>query len=213
MNIQILAGGPGFLIPELNKDEKDAVWVGVDRGVYELMRRGIRPDYAFGDFDSLSETEKQVLSVEANIFTFPQEKDQTDLELAVNWAIEQHPETITVYGATGGRLDHEWANLSLLQKSIGTETEMMMVDKQNRIVARAPGNYQIKRDSRYPYVSFLPLGESIKSLTLKGFKYPLEHIDVERDSTLTVSNEITEEKGTYSFTAGIVMIVRSRDDL
>lgn len=213
MKIHLLAGGPGFLIPELNKDKEDAVWVGVDRGVYELMRRGLRPDYAFGDFDSLPETEKQVLSTEANIFTFPQKKDKTDLELAVDWALEQHPETITVYGATGGRLDHEWANLRLLQKSFGTEIEMAIVDKQNRMFAREPGCYRIKRDLTFPYVSFLPLGESIKGLTLKGFKYPLQQVDVERDSTLTVSNELIEEKGTYSFTDGIVMVVRSRDDL
>lgn len=34
----------------------------------------------------------------------PREKDQTDLEIAINWALEQKPALIRIFGATGGRL-------------------------------------------------------------------------------------------------------------
>ena len=35
-------------------------------------------------------------------------KDQTDLEIAINWALEQKPALIRIFGATGGRLDAVW---------------------------------------------------------------------------------------------------------
>ncbi|HEU5141184.1 MAG TPA: thiamine diphosphokinase [Bacillales bacterium] len=211
MEIRILAGGPVSLVPELRSDGKNVTWVGVDRGMYQLNRRGIQPDYGFGDFDSLSVDELRKIQTESKLFTFPAEKDKTDLELAVEWAIHQRPESITLFGATGGRLDHEWVNIRLLKKSLGTGIEMAIVDRQNEIIARKPGCYRINRDTDYPYLSFLPFGESIKGLSLEGFKYPLSNVDVDGTTTLTVSNELIEKSGTYSFTDGIVLVIRSRD--
>ena len=48
----------------------------------------------------------------------PREKDQTDLEIAINWALEQKPALIRIFGATGGRLDHGLANIQMLLKRI-----------------------------------------------------------------------------------------------
>ncbi|HEX7064953.1 MAG TPA: thiamine diphosphokinase [Bacillales bacterium] len=211
MEIRILAGGPVSLVPELRPNRKNVMWVGVDRGMYELIRRGIQPGYGFGDFDSLSEDELQKIQRESKLFTFPAEKDKTDLELAVDWAVRQRPKSISLFGVTGGRLDHEWVNIRLLKKSLEAGIEMAIIDRQNEIIARKPGCYRINRDSDYPYLSFLPFGESIKGLSLEGFKYSLSNADVDAASTLTVSNELIEKSGTYSFTDGIVLVIRSRD--
>lgn len=210
MVIHLLAGGPRSLVPELI-DSEDITWVGVDRGVYELLNRNIRPSCAFGDFDSLSEAEKETLRSKTDIFTFPREKDKTDLELALDWALTQRPRSIRIFGATGGRLDHEWANIRLLGKRLDGGTEVTIIDRHNMIFVRRPGCYEISRDVRYPYISFLPFYESIIGLTLEGFKYPLFEVDVHPGSTLTVSNEIVADSGTYSFTAGIGLVVRSHD--
>lgn len=44
----------------------------------------------------------------ANVFRmYPSEKDQTDLEIALEQAYELAPKTIYIFGVTGGRLDHE----------------------------------------------------------------------------------------------------------
>ena len=52
----------------------------------------------------------------SEITFFPSEKDETDLELAIDWAIDQKPRNIYIFGATGGRMDHFLANIQLLQK-------------------------------------------------------------------------------------------------
>lgn len=211
MNIHILAGGPPSLVPELPDGGKDVVWVGVDRGASELIRYGIQPSYAFGDFDSISSQERETLGVDSNIFVFPQAKDKTDLELALDWAVEKQPESIVVFGATGGRLDHELANIQLLRKGIEGCFDIEIVDQQNRMMAKGPGQYTLDEDADFPYVSFLPLNNGVKGLTLEGFKYPLTDMEVQSAGTLTVSNELIAKSGTFSFSSGIVIVIRSRD--
>ena len=49
---------------------------------------------------------------------FKPEKNETDMELALNWAVEQKPELIRIFGATGGRLDHLFANVQLMFKPL-----------------------------------------------------------------------------------------------
>ena len=50
---------------------------------------------------------------------FKPEKNETDMELALNWAVEQKPDLIRIFGATGGRLDHLFANVQLLVQTFG----------------------------------------------------------------------------------------------
>lgn len=213
MKICILAGGPAFLLPPLIHKDENEVWIGVDRGAQQLIQLGIQPDYAFGDFDSLEKSEGENFSKKTEIFSYPPEKDQTDLELALDWALSKKPRSIEVYGATGGRLDHEWVNLQLLKKGTVSGTNLTLRDKNNLLTAKSPGHYTLHRMENFPYVSFLPLFESIKGLTLEGFKYPLSNAEVKAGETLTVSNELIAETGTYSLVSGIVLVIRSRDGL
>ena len=57
MIIHILAGGPIELLPHLEsyRNQDRIIWVGVDRGVYTLLSKGIIPEMGFGDFDSVTE--------------------------------------------------------------------------------------------------------------------------------------------------------------
>ena len=84
--------------------EMTDLWVGVDRGVWALLEKGIEPKYVFGDFDSVSEDEyKKIEQRLEQINLYPSEKDETDLEIAFKWAIGQKPREIHILGATGGK--------------------------------------------------------------------------------------------------------------
>jgi len=50
-----------------------------------LLRKGIVPDVAIGDFDSVSNEElKEIRTRVANVKQYSPDKNQTDLELAVS---------------------------------------------------------------------------------------------------------------------------------
>ena len=88
MIISIMAGGPKKLWPDLSVyREKTDLWVGVDRGVWSLLENDIVPQCGFGDFDSVSEDEWSMIQKKMErIKLYPPEKDETDLEIAFNWA-------------------------------------------------------------------------------------------------------------------------------
>ncbi|WML49311.1 thiamine diphosphokinase [Neobacillus sp. PS3-34] len=215
MIINILAGGPLEQVPELDTySAKNGTWVGVDRGVFTLLSKGIVPDIAFGDFDSVTAAEWQLIRQKVeSLKKYKPEKNETDMEIALNWAIEQNPSEIRIFGCTGGRLDHLLANIQLLLKPLfsGSGCEIHLIDKQNTVFVKGPGIYKIKRIQEKMYTSFLPLTLEVKGITLEGFKYPLNDCHISIGSTLCISNELINEEGTFSFSEGILIVVRSRD--
>ncbi|MBT2756058.1 thiamine diphosphokinase [Mesobacillus foraminis] len=215
MIINILAGGPESLLPDLSSYATvESVWLGVDKGVFTLLESGIAPDYAFGDFDSVTEKEWEVIEQRVrNLKKFSPEKDETDMELAINWALEQSPKQINLFGATGGRLDHMFGNVQLLLKPAlaNLPSEIQMIDKQNHVFAKPPGTYSLNELAGKKYISFVPVTPSVKGLTLEGFKYPLVNCDLPIGSTLCISNELLNDYGTFSFSEGILLVVRSGD--
>lgn len=212
MIIRIVAGGPEDELPNLNVDfEKEEQWIGVDRGALYLLERGIIPAKAFGDFDSITTEEwDRVAAMVPDYVQFPAEKDETDLEIALNAAVKQHPEAIFLYGVTGGRLDHFFGAVTLLMKK-ELDCPVMIVDRQNEISVYSPGEAAIAQKEKWPYISFFAMSEQVEGLTLSGFKFPLHNYTVQKGSSRCVSNELIEKKGVFSFRSGILMVIRSRD--
>ncbi|MFD6442926.1 thiamine diphosphokinase [Peribacillus sp. NPDC060186] len=217
MIISIMAGGPEYLWPDLTiYKEKTDLWVGVDRGVWALLENDIEPEYVFGDFDSVSEDEYMSIHQRLeHINLYPSEKDETDLEIAFKWAVEQKPSEIHILGATGGRLDHFLGNIQLLQKEsilpIHKEIDMYIVDKQNIFSVKTPGSYKVSALKDKKYMSLLPVTAEVTGITLSGFKYPLIDARLEIGSTLCISNELISDCGNVSFEEGILMVIRSSD--
>jgi thiamine pyrophosphokinase len=215
MKINLVAGGPRYMIPDFHHyEEENVVWIGIDRGVFYLLEAGLNPAAAFGDFDSVSEGEMEnIEKTVADLKKFKPEKDETDMELALNWALDQHPESITIFGATGGRLDHLMANIQLLVRPLDLDAfvHIQIIDTQNILYVKKPGCYTINPNDDFRYISFLPITPSVSGLSLENFKYPLIDCHIPLGSTLCISNELIRGHGTFSFSEGILLVVRSKD--
>ncbi|SDJ73231.1 thiamine diphosphokinase [Sediminibacillus albus] len=210
----IVGGGPEKYIPYLHAYKEVDFWIGADRGALTLINHGITPDLALGDFDSISEEEKKRIKTIAKDFReFPEEKDETDLELAVLEAFKTKNRLFLLFGVTGGRIDHSLANIQLLYKLKQQQIEGMIIDKGNKLALSFPGSNEISRDDEYPYISFLPFTRKVTGITLDGFYYKLTNKTINWGSTLCMSNELLLEKGTFSFAEGILLVIKSRDVL
>jgi hypothetical protein len=109
--ILIFAGGNppvGGLEDEL--PEPDLV-VAADSGYDHAVAAGFRVDVLVGDLDSI---EAELIPSHVIVERFPEDKDATDLELALSRVAVESPERIVVVGGGGGRVDHELAVASLL---------------------------------------------------------------------------------------------------
>ncbi|WP_312469257.1 thiamine diphosphokinase [Neobacillus sp.] len=215
MIINIVAGGPAGLLPDLAEyREEGAIWIGVDRGVYYLLKRDIKPLIAFGDFDSVSQEELTLIEGHVGeLKRYKPEKNETDMELAFNWALGQNPSIVRLFGATGGRLDHLFANVQLLYNPLKEKKSaaIYLIDRHNTVFLKEPGTYTIKNNPAEKYISFVPLTLNVTNLTLEGFKFPLKNRHISLGSTLCISNELISDYGTFSFSEGILIVIRSND--
>lgn len=211
----ILTGGKlslAFAGSFLKKSKYEKV-IAVDGGLEAAKELGIIPDVIVGDFDTVrSEILSYYRKMEHIIWEVHQpEKDDTDTELAIKRALAMNCSHITLLGATGGRLDHMIGNIHLLFPCLQKGTYAEIVDPQNRLYL-IDGEHIFRKDAVWgKYISFLPLTQEVKGITLKGFKYPLTDRDIFIGTSLCISNELVEEKGRITLSDGVLITVESHD--
>lgn len=212
--LNVLVGGPTQQWPDtLKSGQIEGPWIGVDRGAIRLLQLGIKPEIAVGDFDSTAQEElarvkEQVIHIE----TFPPEKDLTDTQIGVITAIRYFEfEQLTIYGATGGRMDHLLANifLPLELRFRPYVTKIKLIDRQNTITYYQPGMHEIKKESNKKYLAFVTLTK-VDGLTLFDEKYPLDDYSSSHP-TSWASNEFNGNLNHFKFDSGIVAVIQSRD--
>lgn len=220
----IVSGGttdPAQLAAEYEKLKAEkGILIAADSGLEAIRKAGAfckeecLPDYAVGDFDSVtSETYDYFKNVESICFERHRpEKDESDTELAFRIAREAGCTNLTLMGVTGTRLDHTLSNIHLLLTARKMGLSCMILDRHNRIRLAVSGMRLCSAESPFRYVSFLPLSEEVTGLTLTGFQYPLQNYQMVlgKDSSLCVSNELHGE-GMVTFSEGTLLMVESRD--
>lgn len=194
-DVIIVSGGNiqrDFALDFLKKNKTEKVdLIAADRGVEFFKGTDWQPEVAVGDFDSLSAEGELYLQglMETEIVRLKPEKDDSDTQSAVNYAIDHGAERITILGATGKRID-QWNYMKLIES-----------------------HTVLKKEEQFgKYVSFFSLEGDLTGLTLRGFKYPLNkyHLKVS-DSGLTVSNEIADDEACVEFDAGSLLMLMTRD--
>lgn len=214
--VVICAGGPAAEVADLDsfKTNGDVLFIGADRGAMYLLQHGIVPDVAVGDFDSLSNEEFTVLSNQVSeLDVAPAEKDETDTDLALQYAVGLQPQHILLTGATGGRLDHFMAALNSLSRfqQDHPDIHFMLLNKWNEMRLLTPGKTVLEKKQCLPYVSFFAFQGPIEQVTLTGMKYNVDNEIIEIGNSRFTSNEVLSEQGSISFSSGICLLVRSSD--
>lgn len=217
----MVTGGPLDLefAAEFLKNREYEFIIAVDAGLSACLKLGLLPKLLVGDFDTFGRDNilkyQAVSGVAADIHQ--PEKDETDTELAFQDVLKAGYKSVDVLGATGGRLDHEISNIHLLVQGKKRGLDVTFYDRQNKLFlidSESERERVFLREQLYgKYVSFLPLTEEVKGITLTGFKYPLKDKDISilENPSLCVSNEVSEEKAVMSFKKGILICVESRD--
>ncbi|MYL42296.1 MULTISPECIES: thiamine diphosphokinase [Virgibacillus] len=212
--IAIIGNGPEWYPDFSSLRNTVDFWIGADRGALSVIKHRLQLEYAVGDFDSTTDEEKATIISYANYFNeYPSDKDETDLEIALNKAFELEPDIIYLIGVTGGRMDHELINIQLLYEIARKGIKGIILDKTNYIELTFAGEYSIEYDDTYPNISFVPFSHEVKGLTLSNFYYPLMDATVTWGSTLCISNKLIGNSGTFSYNEGILLLIKSRDTI
>lgn len=174
-----------------------------DGGLLVAQSLDLSPDFLIGDYDSAKVPARDVIKL-------PMEKDMTDSEAAIDLAVSKGYKNITLLGGIGGRFDHTMGNIGMLAKFCGSDTHLSLVDGQNYLFMIAPGTYTVPKNA-YTYMGIISYGDDAENVTLRGVKYPLTNHHLTNKTTLGVSNEITGDFATISFTKGRLLVILSKD--
>lgn len=174
--------------------------IAVDGGADFLKELGITPDLFVGDMDSVSEeTVKWLKKQNVPMKIYPEDKDETDLELAL---LEVKNFPAKVFGWNGERVDMMLALFYLMSRfkevyAISSKLEIGYVEKE-KILEATPGEIW----------SILPLGEDAKGVSLEGFKYEIFKKDMKIDKPYGISNVAKSNKVRISVEKGGVIYFR-----
>ena len=124
-----------------------------------------------GDLDSLPAREvKRLEDGGTRVIRHPVEKDETDLELALDFALGEGAGEILILAPFGGRLDQTLGNLSLLNRDDLRGIQVRMDDGRDELVLiHAHANIV---GSAGDIVSLLPLAGEAGGVTTHRLDYP-----------------------------------------
>jgi len=185
--------------------------IAADGGLRLLRALGLTPDVRIGDLDSLPEGSLPLLqNLPVQVVRHPPEKNETDLELALQWAVERGFRSVRIVAALGGRVDHTLANLFLLTAPDLGECDVRIDDGIQEIfvisdthrIQGLPGDL----------VSLLPLRDDAHGVTTENLYYPLHGETLKAHQTRGISNVMTGNEAHVSLTGGMLLCVHTRSE-
>ncbi|MCG8550623.1 MAG: thiamine diphosphokinase [Desulfobacterales bacterium] len=195
----------------LDRIQQADMVIAADGGAVHLHQMGIVPGIIIGDLDSIPGDilsffkEKQV-----KISKYPARKDQTDMELCLEYAIHSGCTDLVIMGATSTRLDHTLANIFILRRLADQGIPTTIMDAHNDIhivvsqltLTGRPGDL----------LSVIPVSDHIQGLTLEGLEYPLTNQSLCMGSTMGISNVFTQNKACINLKSGAVLVIKPKGE-
>ena len=172
-----------------------------DGGANIAYQLNLIPKEIYGDLDSIKDEVKDFYAKKnVKFIKFNVEKDYTDSELVLN-EIEKKYDKIYAIAALGGSIDHELTNINLLNRY----SNLIFVSQKEKMfkIEKSYDFFNMKNKK----VSFIIFSDKVKDLTLKGFKYDVENLDLTKGETRCVSNIIEKNEARLTLKNGALLCV------
>ena len=187
------------------------VVIGVDRGGAICFEAGIVPTVLVGDFDSI---EAAFLDEAARrkvpIRSYPADKDQTDLALAISEARAFGVAEITVTAATSERLDHTLGVFAALGSAADLVPRIVEPDLNGWLLSDR-GRSAVHLQGAGSTVSILAFTPTAR-VSATGVRWPLEHADISDTDTLGISNVVLGHEAVVTVEQGAAYVLSPRTD-
>ena len=181
-----------------------------DGGGQHAYDIGMLPNVIIGDFDSINPTILNYFKENnIKIHTYPCDKNETDTQLAVQYAVDNGAKEIILVGCVGTRFDHTFANVSLLIWLMKRGIRGVIINKNNEI--NVIDRYIELYGSIGEKVSLLAITPMITGIHTKGLKYALEDGELSFDNPRGISNELIATKAEVVIRDGMMLVIKAKD--
>lgn len=176
-----------------------------DSGFDIAKTAGIEPDFLIGDFDSITSVPDDIDKI-----ILPVEKDVTDSVAAFDEGVKLGFKHFVLFGGTGGRFEHTFANISLMANASKSNVYFEIVDDKHIFRSITNSSLKIRRKSNQQ-ISVFAYGNKAFGVTEKGFHYTLNEYTLDPfNGAFGTSNDIVDEFGEISVENGTLIIVETR---
>ena len=182
-----------------------------DSGMRHAKALKLTPHAIVGDFDSVDkETFDFFRKKHIETIKFPTQKDETDLVLGLDYALDKGATDITIFGGIGSRLDHTLANCNFLLHLLEKGVKARLVDTKNEVFLIDKSC--VLKGKKGDLISLMPLSMEVKGITTKGLEYALEEDVLKLNGRLiAVSNVMTQEEAEIKIKEGLLFVMKCKD--
>jgi len=174
-----------------------------DGGTRHALALGLTPNAIIGDMDSLP-FNFQLSTFAGEMILFPKNKDETDLELAIDHALTLNPDQILILAALGGRMDQTLANIALLSNPQLAAFDIRLADGVEEVFFCRD---QVQVEGRSgDIVSLIPWQGEVTGVFTENLRWHLRHETLHPQKTRGISNEMTANVATISIQSGLLLI-------
>ncbi len=176
--------------------------IAADAGYEEVIRQGKKPNIVIGDFDS------STMPNDLDVIKLQIEKDDTDGQAAIEYAKEKNIDEVIIYGVSGGRVDHELCNLSLLAKAFQYGIKASAKLPNGEILYKEIGkvSFKIEKGATFSIIAF---GSDLLITNGINTKYPINNLYISHyDLGRSVSNIALEDEVSFEIKKGNCLIFK-----
>jgi len=181
--------------------------IAADGGARYVQRLGRPPDVIIGDLDSLPEELREVDTAVTRIIAHSVDKDETDLELALLYAVAHYAGDLLIFGAFGGRVDQTLANILLLAHPALAGRRVELINGRER--AWLVTSQTALRGAVGDRVSLIPLGGDARVRETRGLRWSLTDQTLAFGPARGISNVMTAPEAFISLAAGRVLCIHA----
>jgi thiamine pyrophosphokinase len=185
--------------------------IAADGGAAGCRAQGLMPDVVVGDLDSLPAADLQRLAAGGvEIVGHPARKDHTDLDLALQLALERGADEVLVHGALGLRWDMTLANVLLGAAPHLAAARIGFVDGDQVLWPLRGGGRLGLAGQPGDTVSLIPLCGDAQGVTTSGLEWPLRQETLSCGTTRGVSNVLVGDSASVTLERGLLLCVHVR---
>jgi thiamine pyrophosphokinase len=190
----------------------DDLLVAADGGLHHMHAMGLLPHVLLGDLDSVTPTEvEEAGQLGVRVIQYPVDKDETDLQLAIDLAVEEGCSQVVIGGGRGGRRDQTMGNIFLLQQPSHPGLSLRLDDGSEEVflISSAADIQGTAGDT----VSLLPLGGPAFDVKTDELKYPLDYEKLFPEKTRGISNVMLANHARVSISRGLLICIHTRNSI
>ncbi|HSM25649.1 MAG TPA: thiamine diphosphokinase [Anaerolineaceae bacterium] len=185
---------------------QSALIVAIDGGVGHVIQLGLSPNIIIGDLDSVDQSDLATFEENGvDIKRYPTQKDETDLELAIEYVLDLGFDQVFICGASGGREDHFLGNILLISNPVFMNKDIKILTKKSEIFYCSK-NQQINGNPG-DLVSLIPISEKVTGINTKGLEFSLKNEELIRWTSRGISNVMVNDLAQVKYESGSLLCV------